>query len=94
MHCALTASRALCLLQVQKLPKPFRKRLREFFHQTQDCAREEGFDELFLRMSDRLRSETAQVPRGTISSLFPFCLAPLMLSVAILMALAYLNLGS
>ena len=60
-------------MEAQHLPKPFRKRLRDFFHQTQDYARAEGFDELFLRMSDRLRSETAQlVARDSLSKIWYF----------------------
>ena len=60
-------------MEEQHLPKPFRKRLRDFFHQTQDFARAEGFDELFLRMSDQLRSETAQlVARDSLSKIWYF----------------------
>ena len=48
-------------MEAQRLPQSLRRRLRNFFRQTQDCARAEGFDEIFLRMSDQLRSETAQL---------------------------------
>ena len=60
-------------MEAQKLPRKFRKRLRDFFHQTQDYARAEGFDELFLRMSDQLRSETAAlVARDLLSKIWYF----------------------
>ena len=60
-------------MEAQRLPRSLRQRLRDFFHQTQDCARAEGFDEIFLRMSDQLRSETAQlVAQDSLSKIWYF----------------------